>query len=307
MSKARTAGTVYGLVGMLSFSLTLPATRAAVLHLHPEVVAFGRPVLAAVCAAVLLLVTRQPFPARAYWKNFGLVVLGLVIGVPLTFAFGMRDLPSAHGAITLALLPLATALVAALRAGERPSRRFWAASLVGSLTVLAFAEMSGAGRIQPADIILLLSVAASAVGYAEGARLARVMPGWQVISWALVIGLPLQLVPFVLAVRAHGLAAPLSAWSGFAYIAIVSNWAGFFAWFKGLSTGGISRVGQLQLIQPFCTLLFSALLLGETITVAMVVAAVIVVAAVAVGWSAPLEIRHQPLEAGEPSLDEGEM
>src|SRR5207237_9602696 len=124
--------------------------------------------------------------------------------------------------------PIATALVAVLRAGERPSRRFWMASAIGSAAVLAFAFINGAGRIQPGDVILLLSVAASALGYAEGARVAREMPGWQVISWALVFGAPLHVIPLILTLRAHPPAAPPSAWAAFAYLCIVSQWLGFF-------------------------------------------------------------------------------
>ncbi len=289
---SRTIGTLFGALGMVSFSLTLPATRAAVLHFDPSVVAFGRPVVAAVLAGALLLITRQPLPDRRYWKSFILIIIGVVIGVPLTFAWGMHALPSAHGAITLGLLPLGTALVAVLRAGERPSRRFWMASAVGSAAVLAFAWISGAGHIQPGDFILLLSVAASALGYAEGARAAREMPGWQVMSWALVFGAPLHLIPLAFALHAHSLAAPLSAWAAFGYVCIVSQWLGMFAWLKGLSTGGIARTGQLQLLQPFCTLLFAAVLLGETITASMVLAAMVVVAAVVVARNAPVEHRH---------------
>jgi drug/metabolite transporter (DMT)-like permease len=222
-----------------------------------------------------------------------LIILGVVIGVPLTFSWGMHALPAAHGAITLGLLPLATALVATLRAGERPSKRFWAASVVGSAAVLAFAEINGAGHIQPGDIILLLSVAASALGYAEGARVAREIPGWQVMSWALVFGAPLHVIPLALSLRAHPPSAvPLGAWAGLAYIALVSQWLGMFAWLKGLATGGIARIGQVQLLQPFCTLLFAAVLLGEAITAPMIVAAVVVVAAVAVARNAPVELRH---------------
>jgi drug/metabolite transporter (DMT)-like permease len=288
---------------MVSFSLTLPATRAAVLHLHPTVVAFGRPVVAAILAGTLLLATGQRPPKRRYWKSFILIVIGVVIGVPLTFAWGMHALPSAHGAITLGLLPLATALVATLRAGERPSKRFWAASLAGSVTVLAFAAINGAGRIQPGDIILLLSVAASALGYAEGARVARTMPGWQVMSWALVFGAPLHLIPLALAIRTHGFSAPPSAWAGFAYVCVISQWLGMFAWYKGLATGGIARIGQLQLLQPFCTLLFAALLLGEAITAPMIVAAVVVFAAVALARKAPVELRAGYADNVPPDAD----
>lgn len=299
MASSRTVGTVYGLLGMLTFSLTLPATRAAVLHFHPAVVAFGRPVVAALCAGALLIATGQRVPARRYWKSFALVVIGVVIGVPLTFAWGMHALPAAHGGIVLALLPLGTALVATLRAGERPSKRFWAASLVGSAAVLLFARSRGAGSIQAGDVVLLLSVAASALGYAEGARLARVMPGWQVMSWALVMGAPVHIVPLVLALRAHGLTGPASAWWGFAYVCVISQWLGMFAWYKGLSTGGIARVGQLQLLQPFCTLLFSVLLLGESVTISMLVAAVVVVGAVAIGRNAQVRTVEEYTEERE--------
>jgi drug/metabolite transporter (DMT)-like permease len=284
---------VYGFIGMVSFSLTLPATRAAVLHLHPMVVGLGRPVVAAVLAGILLIATGQRPPARRYWKSFALVVLGVVFGVPLLFAWGMESLPSSHGAITLALLPLATAMVGAWRAGERPSKRFWLATFIGSAAVLIFAEMSGAGGIRPADIILFLSVLASALGYGEGARLAHVFSGWQVMSWALVMGAPFLVVPLVFAIRAYGLTAPPGAWFGFGYVAVVSQWLGMFAWYKGLSTGGIARIGQLQLLQPFCTLLFAALLLRETVTLGMVFTALIVVASVAVGRKAAITVRHQ--------------
>ena len=293
MASSKAVGTGYGLIGMTSFSLTLPATRVAVLHLHPMVVGLGRPVIAACLAALLLAFTRTAFPPRQYWKNFALVVIGVVFGVPLTFAWGMYTLPASHGAITLALLPLATALVATIRAGERPSKRFWVATLVGSAAVLVYALSSGAGRIVPGDWILFVSVAASALGYAEGARLARLMPEWQVMSWALVIGAPFLLAPLILETRAHGLQAPTSAWVGFAYVCVVSQWLGMFAWYKGLAAGGISRVGQLQLLQPFCTVFFSALLLKETVTVSMLFAAVVVVGAVAVGRSAAVGIASE--------------
>ncbi len=295
MTNPKAIGMVYGLIGMITFSLTAPATRAAVLHLHPSIVAFGRPVLAGICAAALLLATRTPVPPRRYWPNFALMVVGVLIGVPLTFAWGLYTLPSAHGAITLALLPLGTALVGALRAGERPSKKFWLATIIGSVAVLAFARTMGAGHIQTADFILLLNVAASALGYTEGARLARVMPGWQVMSWAVVFGAPLHVIPLIFAVKTHGIHAPASAWAAMAYIAVVSQWSGMFAWLKGLAQGGIARVGQLQLLQPFCTLLFAAALLHESVTPLMLITAAIVVGAVAVGRKATVHVPEDSL------------
>ncbi|HZU43857.1 MAG TPA: DMT family transporter [Terriglobales bacterium] len=293
MPSSKGVGTAFGLIGMTSFSLTLPATRLAVRHFHPMVVGLGRPVIAACLAALLLALTKSSFPPRQYWKNFALVVIGVVFGVPLTFAWGMYTLPASHGAITLALLPLATALVATIRAGERPSPRFWLATAVGSMAVLAYALLSGAGKIVQGDWILFLSVAASALGYAEGARLTRVLSGWQVMSWALVIGAPFLIVPLVFAIRAYGLHGPPSAWAGFGYVCVVSQWLGMFAWYKGLAAGGISRIGQLQLLQPFCTVFFSAVLLGETVSLAMIVAAAVVVGSVALGRTAAIEIASE--------------
>jgi drug/metabolite transporter (DMT)-like permease len=288
---------------MLTFSLTLPATRAAVLHLGPAFTGSGRPLVAALFSAALLALTGQKFPPRRYWKNFALVVIGVAIGVPLTFAYGMESVPAGHGGVTLALQPLATALLGAVLAGERPSLRFWIASVVGSAAVTAFAFIKGGGTIQLGDLILFVSILASAVGYAEGARLARIMPGWQVLCWALVMASPLHLVLFLFFRRlgTHGFSAPPSAWIGFAYICLVSQWLGLFLWFKGLSTGGIARIGQTQLLQPFCTLLFAALLLGEAVTPSMLVTATIVVAAVAVAGNAAIGIsaraRHlRPLD-----------
>jgi drug/metabolite transporter (DMT)-like permease len=303
MANPKTIGTLYGALGMVTFSLTLPATRAAVLHIDPAVVAFGRPLISAVFAGALLIATRQPFPERRYWFSFALIIIGLVIGVPLTFAWGMHALPSAHGAITLGLLPIATAFVGAVRAGERPSKRFWMASAIGSVTVLAWAWMNGAGQIRAGDVVLMLSVAVSALGYAEGARVAREMSGWQVTSWAIVLGAPLHIIPFALAWRAHPpTAVPFSSWAAFAYIILVSQWLGMFAWLKGLSTGGIARIGQIQLLQPFCTFAFAAGFLHETVTLAMLIAAALVVASVAVARNAPVETHHS-YSRDEPTPD----
>ncbi len=290
MSNPKTVGAFYGFLAITSFSLTLPATRAAVLGLNTWVVAFGRPTVAGILAAILLLITRQRPPELRYWRSFVLMIIGVVIGVPLTFAWGMHSLPASHGGITLGLLPLATALAAALRAHERPSPKFWLAGIAGSTAVLVYAWVNGAGRIEAGDVILVLSVIASAVGYTEGARLASVMPGWVVMCWALVFGLPLHIVPFALAVRTYGFAPAAGSFLGFAYICLVSQFTGMFIWYKGLSMGGIARIGQLQLFQPFFTMAFAAVLLGERLTLSMFVAAAVVVVSVAVGSRAGVHV-----------------
>ncbi|MFO1415427.1 MAG: DMT family transporter [Burkholderiales bacterium] len=279
----RTEGYVLGLVGVLAFSGTLPATRAAVAHLDPVFVGLGRAVVAAVLAAVVLAATRTPWPARHLWPRLALVALGVVVGWPVLSAIAMRHVPAAHGAVVAGLLPLATALAGALIAHERPSRRFWACALAGSGVVVAFALWEGGGAPQPADLLLVGAVAAAAVGYAEGARLSRVLGGWQVISWVLVIAAPFVALPAWLAGGARLPDAPWTAWAGFAYVAVVSMFLGFFAWYRGLALGGIAAVGQLQLLQPFFTIAASAWLLGEPVGVATYLAAALVVAAIAAG------------------------
>lgn len=286
--RAEAAGLWYGLLGVLSFSLTFPATRAAVAYLDPSVVGLGRALVAALLAALLLAATRQRWPSRAELRHLAIVVAGVIFGFPFLSAWALRQVPSAHGAIVIGLLPLATALVATLLGGERPSWQFWLAGLVGSAAVLGFAVSSGAGGLHAADLALLGAVVAGAFGYAEGARLARTLGSWQVICWALVFAAPLLSIPVGLAIWQHGLAAPPSAWVGFGYVAVVSQFLGFFAWYRGLALGGVARVSQLQLLQPFLTLIASALLLHEQITAGTIAVALLVVAAVAAGRRAPV-------------------
>jgi drug/metabolite transporter (DMT)-like permease len=249
-------GLVYGFLGVLGFSFTLPATRMAVASLDPIIVGLGRALIAA-------LLTRQTRPSVRQWQSIALVVIGVIVGFPMLTAWAMRLVPAAHGAVVLGLLPLATAIAGALRAHERPSAMFWLASTIGSCAVIAFALASNGGHFHPADIALLGAVALAALGYAEGARIARELGGWQVICWALLLAAPFLIVPVGLAIRAHGLEARASSWFGLVYVSVISMFLAFFAWYRGLATGGVSRVSQLQLLQPFLTLAFSALFLGE--------------------------------------------
>lgn len=254
----------WGLLGVLAFSGTLPATRAALPAFGPVTVGLGRAVVAGLLASVTLWVGHAPRPTRRQWPAIGVVVLGVVVGFPVLSAFALRVVGASHGAILVGLLPVATAVVAAVRVGERPSPLFWSACLAGTATVVAFALVAGAGSLRPADVLLLAAVIAGAIGYAEGAVLARQMPGWQVICWALLASLPV-LVP----VCAVGLVtrpphpAGVSPWVGFGYVSVVSMFLGFFAWYHGLARGGVARVGQLQLIQPVLTLVWAAALLDE--------------------------------------------
>ena len=256
-------GLVYGFLGVLGFSFTLPATRMAVASLDPVIVGLGRALIAACLAAPLLLLTRQTRPSARQWRSIVLVVVGVIIGFPMLTAWAMRLVPAAHGAVVLGLLPLATAIAGALRAHESPSGMFWLASATGSFAVIAFALASGGGSFHPADIALLGAVVLAALGYAEGARIARELGGWQVICWALLLAAPFLIVPVGLAIRTHGLEASASSWFGLAYVSLISMFLAFFAWYHGLATGGVSRISQLQLLQPLLTLALSALFLGE--------------------------------------------
>jgi drug/metabolite transporter (DMT)-like permease len=261
--------------------MSLPATRVAVEDLNPTIVGLGRALVAAALAAALLILTRQPRPARRDLPRLAVVGVGVVIGFPIFSSIALTELSSSHATVIVGLLPAATAAFAVARAGERPGRAFWAAALAGLLAVLAFAATQGASGLAAADLAVLAAVAFCALGYAEGGALSRRYGGWQVICWALVLTAPF-LVPAVgIAIAADGLSAGADAWLGFAYVSLFSMFLGFFAWYRGLALGGVARIGQLQLAQPVLTLVWAALLLGEEITLATVAAALAVLASVA--------------------------
>ena len=275
------SGALWGLIGVVGFSFTLPATRLAVLELDGTLVGLGRAVIAAAAAIILLAVAREPIPPRALWGRLAVVAAGVVVGFPLFSAWALKYVPAAHGAVIVGLTPAATAVMAVIRAGERPSAGFWLASLLGLVAVLIFAAVQGAGAPVPADGLILIAVALGALGYAEGGQLARTLGGWQVISWALVLSAPVLLPIVAWSAARHGLAASPLAWGCVAYVSLVSMYLAFFAWYRGLAQGGVARVGQVQLLQPVLTFLWSALLLGEQISGAMIAAAAAVLGCVA--------------------------
>jgi drug/metabolite transporter (DMT)-like permease len=270
---------LWGLVGVLGFSFSLPLTRVAVETLDPTFIGLGRALLAAIFAGALLVITRQPLPARRDLARFAAVGLGVVIGFPLFSSLALKHLSSAHTSVIVGLLPAATAAYAVARLGERPPKTFWLAALAGLLAVLAFAFTQGVDGIAGADVLVLIAVALGAMGYAEGGALSRSYGGWQVICWALVLTAPFLIVPVGLHMDGVGSATPV-AWLCFLYVALVSMFLAFFAWYHGLALGGVARVGQVQLAQPVITLVWSALLVGERVTGSMVLAALAVVACV---------------------------
>jgi drug/metabolite transporter (DMT)-like permease len=283
-----TRGLLFGFLGVLAFSFTVPLTRVAVADLDPAFVGLGRALVAAVLAAALLLLTRQPPPGRRHWGRLVVVGSGVIVGFPLFTSLALRELPSADAAVIVGLLPAATAVMAVLRAGERPSQAFWGACAFGLFAVLLFAASQGAGLVpDPGHLLVLLAVVLCSLGYAEGGALAQEIGGWRVISWSLVLFAPF-LAPFVawsaLGSGGAGLAeAGAAAWACFAYVSVVSMFVGFFAWYRGLAEGGVARVGQVQLSQPVLTLLWSTLLLGEHVGPLTVLCALLVLGSVAAG------------------------
>ena len=278
---ATTEGLFFGFLGVLGFSLTLPATRLAVASLDPVIVGLGRALVAAALAAPLLLVTKQEIPERRHWWGLLLVMIGVIIGFPMLTAIAMRYVPSSHGAVVLGLLPFATAFAGTFRANERPSKLFWLASALGSIAVVVYALSTGGGDFYYADGVLLGAVLLAALGYAEGARLARDIGGWQVICWALLASVPVVIGPVSFKVWQQGFAAAPSAYLGFAYVSLVSMFLAFFAWYHGLAVGGVARVSQLQLLQPFLTLGFAKLFLDEQFGVEALLAVLVVVVSIA--------------------------
>lgn len=259
-------GMLLGLLGVAMFSLTMPFTRMAVAELDPVFVALGRALGAALLAAAWLAWRRAPLPPRHALMPLALVAGGCIVGFPLLTSIALRTLPASHGALLVGVLPLVTALYAALRGHERPSTGFWGMALLGSALVVAYALAQGGGSLLPADLLVFGAVVAAAVGYAEGGRLSRSLGGPETICWALVLAAPV-LLPVLLW---HGIPAlggvGTASWIGFAYVTAVSMFVGFFFWYRGLALGGVARVGQVQLLQPFMSLVGAALLLGEALT-----------------------------------------
>ncbi len=273
----------FGFLGVLIFSLTLPATRLAVSEFDPVFVGLGRAVIAAFLSLILLVITRQTIPPWRFLPKFILVVAGVIIGFPLLSALAMHDAPASYGAVITGLLPLATAVCGVWRGGEKLSLYFWIFALLGSGLVISFALLSGTGSINFADLALLGAVAAAGLGYAEGAILARTFGSWQVICWSLILSMPVLLPVVLQHTPAAFSSISISAWLAFFYVSIFSMFLGFFAWYQGLYLGGIARVGQVQLVQPFLTILASSILLGEPLTVTTIGFAAGVVICVALG------------------------
>ena len=281
-SSRESLGLMLGFVGMAIFGGTLPATRMAVSQIDPIALTSLRTAIAGLCSLALLVVLRRPLPPRALWPQFAIAMLCVSILFPLLMSLGMQTVDASHGGVVLGILPIATALVAVTITHERPRPLFWIASIAGAALVIAFALRQGGGTLSAGDLLLFAAVAVSSIGYAFSGRLTAEMPGWEVISWVLVIGLPISLPAAALTMPADVTHIAIKPWLGLLYVALFSQWIGFFAWNAGMAMGGIARVSQVQLLQPFITFALAALINGETITWQTVLFAAAVVATVAI-------------------------
>ncbi len=275
------SGVVNGLIGVVIFSGSLPATRIAVLEFDPVFLTMARAAIAGVLALCLLLLFKERRPARQQLLPLIIVAIGVVIGFPLLTALALQHVTSAHSIVFVGLLPLATAAFGVLRGGERPRPVFWFFSVLGSLLVVGFAVTQGLTASPTGDILMLLAILACGLGYAEGAKISKTLGGWQVICWALVLAMPvvMPLTACLAPASFSGISTP--AWLSLAYVSLFSMLIGFVFWYRGLVQGGIAAVGQLQLLQPFFGLALAAVLLHEQVSLGMFGVTVAVILCVA--------------------------
>lgn len=285
-------GLTLGIAGVILFGGTLPATRLAVAAFDPLFLSATRAAIAGCIGMLLLLVLRRPVPPRALWHEFLLAGLCTIVGFPVFMALAMAHVPAAHGGVVLGILPLATAAAAALLAHERPSLGFWVASTAGAIIVLVFmVQQSGANTLQLGDLYLLGTVISGAFGYTLSGRLSRKLPGWEVISWQVALFLPLSLIAtFALWPPAIGQVPP-SAWTGLAYVSFISQFFAFFVFNAAMAMGGVARIGQLMLLQPFVIVALSVPVNGERFDASTLLYAAAVVTVVLVGQRMSVKLR----------------
>lgn len=269
-----------GLLGVIIFNGSLPATRVAVGDFSALFLTSARAVIAALIGVVVLGLVRQARPQRKDLVSLAIVSIGVVVGFPLLTALALQHITSAHSIVFIGLLPLSTAIFGVLRGGERPQPMFWLFAVLGSATVAGFAFSNDGSASLSGDLLMVAAILLCGLGYAEGGALSRRLGGWQVISWALLLALPLM-VPIVIwswPSTWSGVGAP--AWIGLAYVSVFSMFVGFIFWYRGLAIGGIARVGQLQQLQPFFGLALAGWLLHEPVAWSMIAATALVVACV---------------------------
>ncbi len=306
------AGLWLGLLGVIIFAVTLPMTKLAVgtlsqPQLSPWFITFGRAAVAGLLSILYLTwqyksakevnsTTKKTnqrvwkLPSASEWGLLAFTACGVVVGFPLFLSLALQYVPSTHGAVVTGLMPLATAVIAAIWYKQRPSVGFWFFAVLGTVLVLSFmllrsADAGGQFSMHLADIFLLLAMISGSLGYIGGARLTPSLGAERVICWVLVLSLPITVPLTLQTMPQHFSAIQAGSWWAFAYVAVFSMWLGFFAWYRGLALGGAVRVSQVQLVQPFLSLLFAVPLLGEKIDLMTLGFALAVIATVFIGKS----------------------
>lgn len=270
------SGTALAALGVLAFSFTFPATVAALDGFGPWTATGVRGTLAAVIAGSALVAARAPLPVRGDWPALIVVALGCVLGFPLLTTLALQTSSTAHSAVVIGALPMATAAISALRTGRHPSPAFWIAAGVGAAAVLGFTLAQSHGRLGVADLYLVAALLVCAAGYAEGGRLAAHLPGWRVIAWAIVLAAPVSLAVTAWALPREALTLTPTALAGMAWLGAVSQFGGFVVWYRGMGIIGVTRASQLQLVQPLLTLVWAVLLLGEQLPASVPLTAAVV-------------------------------
>jgi drug/metabolite transporter (DMT)-like permease len=279
-----------GFVGISIFSLTLPFTQMAVNEMSPFFVAFARASIAGICALILLIFTKSKFPNKIQIRRLIIIVIGVIYGFPIFTSIAMKTLPSSHSGIVLGILPLAMSLFAAIKYKEKPSSSFWMISIFGTFIVISYTFIDNNGSLMIEDLWLLFAILFAAIGYSEGGTLAKEMGSIGVISWALVISLPINLFASYLFYEINYASISFQAIISLTYVGLFSMFIGFFFWYKGIAIGGISRVGQVQLIQPFLTIVGAYFLTNEKITTLNILFAFMVLIVIIIGRKTKIQV-----------------
>jgi|SRR6185369_1455986 len=283
LSSREKLGLAFGVAGVLLFGGTLPATRIAVATFDPLFLSAVRASIAGGCGFALLIVLRRPWPTPALWRELALAGLCTIVGFPVFMALAMAHVPASHGGVVLGIVPLATVAAAALVTHERPSLGFWLASAAGAVIVLIFMLRHSGGSLEVGDLYLLGTVISGAFGYALSGRLSLQRPGWEVICWQVAMFLPLTVGAMLILWPTSLASIPAEAGYALAYVSLVSMFLAFFVFNAGMAMGGVARVGQLMLLQPFVIVALAVPVNGEPFDLATLLYAAAVVVVVIVG------------------------
>ena len=286
-----TKGMLIGFIGIAMFSLTLPFTQMAVKEMNPFFVAFSRATIAGFCALTLLILSKYKFPTKNQIKRLIIIAIGIVYGFPIFTSMAMTTLPSSHSGIVLGILPLTMSVLAAIRYNEKASLAYWITSIIGASLVVTYAFIDNNGFLIKEDLWLLFAILFVSIGYSEGGNLSKEMGSIAVVSWALVITLPINIIATYFFYETSFSSVSFQALISLSYVGLFSMYIGFFFWYKGIAMGGISRVGQVQLIQPFLTIFAAFFLTNEKITFLNILFALMVLVVIIIGKKTKIEIK----------------